>query len=105
MIVGSGAQHHNRHTIYASANGGLHHIHSKDEEDAEIVVDHIVRRAFAEMSGHIATDVVHVVRGGCCFGSECELSKGAAVEVVVVVVGRVLAKHLGRYGETEPRGP
>ena len=96
MIVGSGAQHHSRHTIYASANGGLHHIHSKDEEDAGIVVDRIVRRAFVEMSGHIATDVVHVVRGGYCFGSECELSKGAAVEVVVVVVVVVLAKHLSQ---------
>ena len=48
------------------------------------------------MSGHIATDVVHVVRGGYCFGSGCEFSKGAAVEVVIVVVDVVLAKHLSQ---------
>ena len=98
MIVGSGTQHHSRHTIYASANGGPHHIHSIDEEDAGIVEDRIVRRAFVEMSGHIATDVVRVVRGGCCFGSGCEFSKGAAVEVVIVVVDVVLAKHLSQAG-------
>ena len=96
MIVGSGAQHHSRHTIYASANGGLRHIHSKDEEDAGIVVDRIVRRAFVEMSGHIATDVVRVVRRGYCFGYGCEFSKGAAVDVMIVVVDVVLAEHLSQ---------
>ena len=39
--------------------------------------------------------------------SEWEISTEAvaAADDEVVVVGRVLAKHLGRYGETEPRGP
>ena len=39
--------------------------------------------------------------------SEWEISTGAAAaaDVVVVVVGRVLAKHLSRCGEKEPRGP
>ena len=65
MIVGSGAQHHSRHTIYASANGGLHHIHSIVEGDAGIVVGHIVRRAFAETSEHTGIVVERVVHGGC----------------------------------------
>ena len=65
MIVGSGAQHHSHHTIYASANEELHHIHNIVEEDVGIVVGRIVRRAFAETNGHNGIVVERVVRGGC----------------------------------------
>ena len=63
MTAEAGAWHHNCHTTYASVGEVQLHIHNRHGGGVEIAAGHIVQRSAAERSGHIETDVDHVVRG------------------------------------------